>query len=365
MPMMKTSRAAVALLLASFLSTSVPIRAYAEDDPVTAQARARFKEGVDAYDKGQYEVARLAFLQAYTLKKHPSVLLNLAQSTAKAGRTLEAARYFQQFLREPGTTPQQQRDAEGGLAEVRQRLGRIAIEAPSGEEITLDDTDHLGTAPFNDAFDVEPGVHTLKSSSGQIVRVTAVAGQKVQAKFESGNSDAAAAPVASDTPETTEPPPPVHDGSKEGILSPPENMTPVYVGLAVGGVGLVSTILFAAFRASAQSKADDVANQISTAARTRNISTKGLCNDPSQQATFGQACETLRDNNSKVDTNATIANVSAVVAVAGVLTAAGWYLFAPKRGSGRGEKDSTASTKVNLTPYGGWDGGGFQLTGTF
>lgn len=364
MPMMKTSRAAVALLLASFLSTSVPIRAYAEDDPVTAQARARFKEGVDAYDKGQYEVARLAFLQAYTLKKHPSVLLNLAQSTAKAGRSLEAARYFQQFLRESGTTQQQQRDAEGGLAEVRQKLGRIAVEAPSGEEITLDDTDHLGTAPFSDAFDVEPGVHTLKSSSGQIVRVTAVAGQKVQAKFEANAADAAVAPTT-DTPETTEPPPPVEGGSKEGILSPPENMTPVYVGLAVGGVGLVSTIVFAAFRASAQSKADDVADQISTAAKARNLSTKGLCNDPSQQATFGQACETLRDNNSKVDTNATIANISAVVTGVGIVTAVGWYLFAPKRGSGHGEKDSTASTTVNFTPYGGWGGGGFQLSGTF
>ena len=55
-----------------------------EDDAVTVQARARFKEGVDHYDKGQFENARLSFLQAYALKKHPAVLLNLAQSSAKA-----------------------------------------------------------------------------------------------------------------------------------------------------------------------------------------------------------------------------------------------------------------------------------------
>lgn len=364
MPMMKTSRAAVALLLASFLSTSVPIRAIAEEDPVTAQARARFKEGVDAYDKGQYEVARLAFLQAYTLKKHPSVLLNLAQSTAKAGRSLEAARYFQQFLREPGTTTQQQRDAEGGLAEVRQKLGRIVIEAPAGEEITLDDTDHLGTAPLNDAFDVEPGAHTLKSSSGQFVHVTAIAGQSVEARFEASSADA----NASDVPEATEPPPVIDERSKAGLLSPPENMTPVYIGLAVGGVGLVSTIVFAALRSTAQGNTDSVSGKIRRLAETRGFSGEAInCGNSAmtQDRQLGNSCKELESNRAAVNANAAIANVSAVVAVAGVLTAAGWYLFAPKRGDNHDEKDSASSTKVNLTPYGGWGEGGFQLTGTF
>ena len=111
----------------------------AQNDPVTMQARARFREGVDAYDKGHYENARLAFLQAYALKKHPAVLVNLAQSSAKAGHPLEAAKYFQQFLKEStNATPKQRLDAENGLAEVRQKLGRIEIVAPSGTEVTLD-----------------------------------------------------------------------------------------------------------------------------------------------------------------------------------------------------------------------------------
>jgi Flp pilus assembly protein TadD len=95
---MKTSRIAAAVLVA-FLSSSVPHRAAAQDDPVTIQARARFKEGVEFYDKGQFENARLAFLQAYALKKHPAVLLNLAQSSAKAGHPLEAAKNFQQLIK--------------------------------------------------------------------------------------------------------------------------------------------------------------------------------------------------------------------------------------------------------------------------
>ena len=140
---MRTRRIA-ALVLVAFMSASVPttftrtVSAQA-DDPVTTQARARFKEGVEFYDKGKYEEARLAFLQAYTLKKHPAVLLNLAQSSAKAGHPMEAAKYFKQFLKESTTaSPQQKKDAESGLAEVRQKLGRIEVVAPSGTEITLE-----------------------------------------------------------------------------------------------------------------------------------------------------------------------------------------------------------------------------------
>src|SRR5512142_20792 len=110
---MKTRRIAAAVLfvLSSAAVTGLPQPAFADDDATTVQARARFKEGVEAYDKGKYEEARVLFLQAYTLKKHPAVLLNLAQSSAKANKPLDAAKYFQQFLKESTTaTPQQKRD---------------------------------------------------------------------------------------------------------------------------------------------------------------------------------------------------------------------------------------------------------------
>src|ERR1043165_2669800 len=101
---MMTARARriTAAVLISLLPHTVALPAWSQpaDDATTTQARARLKEGVEAFDKGRYEEARLAFLQAYTLKKHPSVLLNLAQSTAKSNHPLEAAKYFKQFLKE-------------------------------------------------------------------------------------------------------------------------------------------------------------------------------------------------------------------------------------------------------------------------
>ena len=47
-----------------------------------------------------------------------------------------------------------------------------------------------------------------------------------------------------------------------GLLSRPENMTPVWVGLGVGAVGGIGAILFYLFKNDAQSKADTVANTI-------------------------------------------------------------------------------------------------------
>jgi hypothetical protein len=382
---MKTSRIAAAVLVA-FLSSSVPHRADAQDDPVTTQARARFKEGVDFYDKGQYENARLAFLQAYALKKHPAVLLNLAQSSAKAGHPLEAAKYFQQFLKEStAASPAQRTDAENGLAEVRQKLGRIEIVAPAGTEITLDEKERLGTAPFADPVDVEPGSHSLRSST-ETVRVTANAGQKVQARFGGGAQPVAPVPVPGPAPTTTTPSgtppptepgpttePPPETGKHTNLLSRPDNMTPVVIGTVVFGVGLAGAIIFAVFKADSQSKADSVASAIRAAAVKQNISTAGVCS--SSHAAVGQpfhdACTTLKQNNDKVNTNATIANVSLIVMGVGAITAIGWYLFAPKRDDNQppptasDEKHKSPAASVFLTPYGGYGNGGFVLGGTF
>jgi hypothetical protein len=386
---MKTSRIAAAVLVA-FLSSTVPHIAAAQDDPVTMQARARFKEGVDFYDKGQYENARLAFLQAYALKKHPAVLLNLAQSSAKAGHPLEAAKYFQQFLKESTTASAQQRtDAESGLAEVRQKLGRIEIVANAGTEITLDEKEKLGTAPFADPIDVDPGSHSLRSPN-ETVRVTANAGQKVQARFGGGVQPVAPVPAPTPAPSTGPAPPPVDQnagntppsGSDSGsrhttLLSPPANMTPVIIGLTAAGVGLAGAIIFAAFKADSQSKADSVAREIRDAAVKRGYDgdnngvpdAKGVCTDTNAtiQKDFSNACATLKQNNDKVDTNATIANVSLVVMVVGAATAVGWYLFAPKRDE-QGSSSSSGAVKPAppvLAPYAGYNNGGFVLSGEF
>ena len=390
---MRTRRIA-ALVLVAFTSAIVPttftrtVSAQA-DDPVTTQARARFKEGVEFYDKGKYEEARLAFLQAYTLKKHPAVLLNLAQSSAKAGHPMEAAKYFKQFLKESTTaSPQQKKDAESGLAEVRQKLGRIEVVAPSGTEITLDDGERIGTTPLSEPIDVDPGPHTVKSPT-EAVKVIATVGQKVEAKF--GASSSATPPVVPVTPPSTAgsttpppsnpppsssgtdgnagtvaPPPSGDSGAKSKTIWVPKNLLPVYIGAGIAGAGLISAGIFGAFKADAQSKADAVAADIRRAASLRGISSQGVCSSSNAQIQrdFGNACKTLRDNNDKVDTNAAIANISIGVSAVAVVGIVVYWIVAEKREKDPAPAPTTARLPV-LTPYTGWDGGGLTLTGQF
>src|SRR5579883_3077497 len=125
---MRAPRFALALLIALAPGAyAAPVFAQAgAEDPTTAMARARFKEGVEFYDKGEYEQARAAFLQAYALKKHPAVLLNLAWSSLKSGHTLEAEKYFKQFLSDAkDITDKQRADANDGLSQARAKLGHI------------------------------------------------------------------------------------------------------------------------------------------------------------------------------------------------------------------------------------------------
>src|SRR6185503_3408313 len=74
-----------------------PLLAHADGD--TDMARQRFNEGVHFFDRGEYDKARGAFLQAWALKRHPAVLLNLAQSSLRSHHEAEAARYFEEYLR--------------------------------------------------------------------------------------------------------------------------------------------------------------------------------------------------------------------------------------------------------------------------
>ena len=152
---MKSRTLAVALLLSTPLS-AFRTAARAQDDTLVKEARARFKEGVDLYDKGQYEAARAKFFEAYALRRHPAILLNLGLSSLKSGHPAEAARYLTQFQREAtSATPQEHSDADKAITEARTKDSRVDVSAPTGTEISVDDT-VIGTTPLADSIDSIP-----------------------------------------------------------------------------------------------------------------------------------------------------------------------------------------------------------------
>lgn len=144
-----------------------PLESGAAEDPTVEMARARFREGVQFYDKQQYEKARLAFLQAYALKPHPSVLLNLAQSELRGGRPADAATHFAEYLKTAGAAGAEKQDAESGLAAAKAKVGEITVSSDtSGAQIVVDG-ENRGVTPLAAPVFVTPGRHVVEVRSGE------------------------------------------------------------------------------------------------------------------------------------------------------------------------------------------------------
>ncbi|MDP9001523.1 MAG: hypothetical protein M3O46_15585 [Myxococcota bacterium] len=381
--MIRPISAAILIALAPVVF-SPPIQAQgAADDPTTAMARARFKEGVEFYDKGEYEQARVAFLQAYALKRHPAVLLNLAWSCLKSGHALEADRYFKQFLAEGRDITEKQRaDANDGLAQSRARLGRIDVIAAAGTELTIDG-DRVGNAPLAEPLMVEIGAHMVKfkapDGTTDSESITVLGGEKAVARFKMTTvvptappsappSEAAAPPPQATPPAAKERPPEETNrqaehatviqpaGAETGgpsVFSTPKNLAPVIILGGVAVVGFVGAGTFLFFKGQAQSKADDLRNQI----EAKN----GRCPPlPRDAARFQAACDAFSKDISDVNDDAVWGNVflaGGLVATAGAVV---YWLAASKRGD-----DMHAAAKPIVTPIVGPTVAGLSFSGEF
>ncbi|HEY3818075.1 MAG TPA: tetratricopeptide repeat protein [Polyangiaceae bacterium] len=376
---MKTRPLAVALLLALAPAT-FPTLALAQapvDDATTSMARARFKEGVDFYDKGDFEQARASFLQAYALKKHPAVLLNLAWSCVKSGHALEAEKYFKQFLADgKDITDKQRADANDGLTQSRSKLGRIEIAATAGTEVTVDG-ERVGTAPLSDPVSVEAGAHTVKfkgpDGGTDTQSVTVLGGEKQTARFGKAAGTAAATTTPAATTSTTEPAPeetkPAPDETKPAEaaqkppgaesngtnpLSPPATLWPaIALGVAAVG-GFVGAGIMVGFKNQAQNQAASTAAQI-----VGHGGGAGTCTAPVAQ-NFQQACSAYSTDNNQVNQDATVGNILVGVGVASTVGFIAYWLLADKGGSNK-----SAVMHPEVTPLVGRSLSGLSLSTSF
>jgi hypothetical protein len=391
---MRITRPIATALLLTFapVTFAAPVRAQGSaEDPTTAMARARFKEGVEFYDKGEFEQARVSFLQAYALKKHPAVLLNLAWSCVKSGHAVEADRYFKQFLAEgKDITEKQRADANDGLAQARTKMGRIEVVAAAGTEVTVDG-DRIGTVPLADSIVVEVGAHTVKfkapDGTTDTESITVTGGEKAVARFKAP-APAPAAVVPAPAPTGAPPPAPAQEGppapptppppapkahapeaavrraepssSTEagaesggaGVFAPPRNVLPVILLGGVAVAGFVGAGLFADFKSQAQSKADDLFVRIQQA--------HGMCPAPANQVKmFGPACDAWQTDTDEVNQDATWGNILLGVGIAATAGAIVYWLVADKH------EDAHAAARPVFTPLVGPTIGGLMVSDQF
>ena len=390
---MRTRACALALLI-TLSPAMFPVGTAFADDALTEMARQRFQEGVKFFDQKKYEEARAAFLQAYALKRHPAVLLNLAQSELRANRPAEAARHFAQYLREnPNSTSLERQEAERGLAEARAKAGRISVSVnAAGADVFVDD-EFIGKTPLGEPIDVPVGTHRIEAKLGDqtaSATVVAAAGKVVDAHLVLG----AAAPAAVPTPAPAAPPPatgpatappppstyapptyfPPPPGSDSGIHVSTSKRKPfipwvreqpiAWATLGVTAVGAGLGIYGGVTAATAGNKADDLTIQIQQRwaidSEAQALRPAGnVCAGPlvTSESNFESACAKLRSTLDDEDTGKTFLWAGVIVAGAGVAgTALAYFLTSKETGP--------APTAIVTLVYGP-DQAGLSLVGTF
>jgi tetratricopeptide (TPR) repeat protein len=336
----------VALAPVWVYAPDVAAQGEANEDPFTDMARKRFQEGVKLFDQGKFEEARAAFLQAYALKKHPAVLLNLAQSELRSDHPVEAARHFSEFLRDnPGADAAERKAAQDGLTAARTKTGRIDIKVNVAGADVLIDGELVGRAPLPEPVDVPPGAHKLEARLAGYQSATADATAEIGKSASASLSlsrDGAAPAAAAGEPSSDD------AAADEGVSISTDGRKPFLdwaaedkIAWATGGatvVGLGMGIYFMFAARSASNNADNIAGQIKVVAERDDEldnyqgfdRTGNPCADPvpvTSGTDYTRACSQLQDNLDARDTDKTLSIVGWVVTGLGVAgTGVAYYI---------------------------------------
>jgi len=382
-------------LVGATASFAAPAGRPSEDDTTVAMARERFKEGVAFFDQKQYDKARVAFLQAYALKKHPAVLLNLAQSELRSGHEVDAAKHFSAYLRESTAVSDAERQAaEAGLSATKSAVALLDVNVDeSGAEIYVDGSLE-GISPLPGALYVSPGAHSVEARKGGKTRTQQVntsAGRQFMADLSFAPKtvpSAAAVPSASaaaaeERPQPIADPPEPSAGRKpffKWLVSSPVGL----VGVGLTGVGLGGGIGLAIASKKSYQDADSVADQITSAAAIdsmkANPDTSELCvspsawllrqdnpppNVPKRASEYSNACSKYQDN---VNTGDQLKTWSTVGFVVGGVAAVGTVIYYFVDPNAREESSSEARRerrRIAIVPSIGPAQTGLTVIGSF
>jgi len=356
---------------------ALPRLAVAQEDATIEAARERFREGVAYFDNKEFERARLAFVQAYALKPHPAVLLNLAQSELRSSHEAEAATHFARYLREHTEATEEQRAAaREGLEAAKEVVGVVTLTVDqSGADVLVDGVSQ-GRSPLDDPLFLTPGEHTIVAQKGSetdrtTVLVSAGSSSNETLKIAAAPAPAAAAASvnksadkgAEDEGEAPYVEPDADDGGPSWEVSTPVAI----IGAGLTAAALGTGIAFAVSARNYYDSADQVARDIEAEADELDEPSKGICLHPPDDR-FPPACDLYQervDSADKYKTYATISFIAGGVLGAGTLV----YVLVPQfQGSARAHKRTDLAQRgisAQLIPVVGPGHNGFVVQGSF
>jgi len=364
---MKSFRYLLLILLGFYLVLSPRAVRAQEEDPTVEMARQRFKEGIDFFDAKQFQKARAAFLQAYALKKHPAVLLNLAQSELRSGHEADAADHFSEFLREAKEQkPDERQAALAGLGDAKKSVAEVTIQVDEKGADVLVDGKSRGVSPLPGAVYLAPGSHTITVQKGgrEVSTTLSVeAGDSTSTKLtlNPAGADAASStgPLGGKAGEDSQADrendeAPAEDVSEGGAWLWHHPAALVTAGLAVAGVA--SGVVFSLSASSNYKSANSTALLIEAEAKKDGESKEGICSrigdismrrGAARANDYTNACLIYRDNVDRGDAMKTVAIVGFSIGGAAALGTVIYYIV--DTSSAKSEASARATTPVRHT----------------
>jgi tetratricopeptide (TPR) repeat protein len=157
------SRLALGLLFAS--AVAVMPRACVRAQAQGADAhdpKALFERGVADYAAGQYAAALASFQEAFRLRPHPLVNVNIANCYDKLGKPREALFHFQRFLESDAGTPVQRGEVKAAVERLKQQIGKLNLRITPDGALAILDSGEQRKAPILDPVQLEAGKHTIE-----------------------------------------------------------------------------------------------------------------------------------------------------------------------------------------------------------
>jgi hypothetical protein len=332
------------------LARAEPARHLAAPDVENEKALQTFKEGIAAFDRRDFEAARVAFLQTFALKPSaPVVRRNLGLAEIYSGHYLEGARRLGRVIHttDEGTSVDRARMVES-LKKAEAHLERVTVEVNvEGAAITIGDVE-LGSSPLPFAWYLEPGSYDVRVSKVGFVPYSesrmARAGSAQHLRIHLKPIDLPEEPVRDPIPVAAAPLPVESDGGPNPWL--------LVAGSTLTAGGLVTGLALSMFAASNSDEVDRLGDALAgtncrTTDRDRDL------------------CAQLADTAAAHDQQMRWATVSfAFGAVAGVST----LLYALFAGSDATSRGSMASAEPNPRTLGvslGANGTSLVLDGSF
>lgn len=241
-------------ILARMLVTALLVSSAAfSQTAAVSTAREIAKQGLDAYDAGQYDEAAQKLTQAYAVVKVPTLALYTARALVKVNKLVEASEIYLQATRlaaagsDQATQEQAQKDAAKERVQLLSRIPTLVIQiegaTPEDVSVTIDGTD-VPQALWSSGQMVNPGAHAVVAKRGEQTveqeanlaegeRKSVVLGFQVEEGLQNRSGEALSEPK----PDVAEPPP--RDSGPTSASSGSLHRTLGWVGLGVGGAGLV------------------------------------------------------------------------------------------------------------------------------